>query len=258
MKSVSANLLLFAVFIAFWWFCVQIFDIPGYLLPAPPDVFSELLQRPDYFLSHGLLTGTEILAGLAAGIVAGSATALLMARFRTARSVLEPLVIVSATLPVFAIAPLLVIWFGFGMGSKVIMAALIIYFPLTIAFYDGLSRTDPNLIDMMRLYRATPDQTLQLIRLPAAVPALATGIRSAATVAPIGAIVGEWVGAAGGLGFIMLQANARGQTDSLFAALFVLAAMALALRSVIGIVLDSFLPRYDDTHPQHRQWKDLL
>lgn len=257
MAAFFRNLALFVLFIALWEAAIWLFSVPSYLLPKPRDIIAELYKKPDFFLKHGMITAGEVLLGLFFGIVVGCITALLMARFRTAKSLLEPLVIILATLPVFAIAPLLVIWFGYGIGSKVTMAALIIYFPLTIAFFDGLRRTDPNLLDLLRLYNAKPNQTLALIRLPAALPALATGIRTSTTVAPIGAIVGEWVGAAGGLGFIMLQSNARGQTDTLFAALFVLSLFAIVLRSIIGMVLDIFLPRYDDTHPSHRQWTDI-
>jgi putative hydroxymethylpyrimidine transport system permease protein len=124
---------------------------------------------------------------------------------------------------------LLVLWLGYGMASKVAMAVLIIYFPITAAFYDGLRRADPEMLDLVRLLGASRFDTIRLIRLPAALPALASGLRVGASVAPIGAVVGEWVGSSGGLGYLMLHANARMQIDLMFAALLVLAAMALAL-----------------------------
>ena len=150
--------------------------------------------------------------------------------------------VVSQALPVFAIAPLLVLWFGFGLSSKIVMASLIIFFPVTSAFYDGLRRTDPDLLDYAKLVRATPWQTLMLIRVPAALPALGSGLRVAAVFAPIGAIVGEWVGSSQGLGFVMLQANARAQADVVFAALALLAAMALLLRTIVDKATRAMTP----------------
>jgi putative hydroxymethylpyrimidine transport system permease protein len=123
------------------------------------------------------------------------------------------------------------------MTSKVVMAALIIFFPVAAAFHDGLRRTDPGLVDLATLYGARPSQMLALIRIPAALPALATGLRAAAAVAPIGAVVGEWVGASAGLGFVMTQANARMQTDLMFAALAILVVMALVLWAITDAAL---------------------
>jgi putative hydroxymethylpyrimidine transport system permease protein len=131
------------------------------------------------------------------------------------------------------VAPLLVVWFGFGMASKVIMASIIIFFPVASTFADGLRRTDPEILDAVALTSATRWQTLRYIRLPLAMPALASGLRIAAPLAPLGAVVGEWVGASAGLGFVMVQANARMQTDTVFAAMALLAALSLLLRWMV-------------------------
>ena len=152
-----------------------------------------------------------------------------MARWPLVERAFGPLLVASQALPVFAIAPLLVVWLGFGLASKVTMATLIIFFPVATNFLEGLRRTDPGLVDLSRLYRASPRQRLWLIRIPAALPNLAAGLRIAAAVAPIGAIVGEWVGSSPGLGLLILHANARTQTDTVFAALLVLAVMSIAL-----------------------------
>ena len=138
-----------------------------------------------------------------------------------------PLLVVSQALPVFALAPLLVLWLGYGMASKVAMAVLIIYFPVTAAFFDGLRRTEPGWLELARTMNATRWASCGTSGCPAALPALASGLRVAAAVAPIGAVVGEWVGSSAGLGYLMLHANARMQVDLMFAALLVLAGMAL-------------------------------
>jgi putative hydroxymethylpyrimidine transport system permease protein len=227
--------------LAAWELAVRASGLPAFILPPPSRIAAAFAIQPGYFLHHATITGGEIIAGLAAGALIGMATAAALALSERARRLVGPVLVASQALPVFAIAPLLVIWFGFGIGSKIIMAALIIYFPVATTFADGLRRTDPNLIDIARLNGSNRLTILRLIRIPAALPALGSGMRVAATIAPIGAIVGEWVGASGGLGFIMLQANARMQTDKVFVALVLLALMALALRALLELALARIL-----------------
>ncbi len=215
--------------LAVWQLVVTFSGVPPFILPGPLAVLETLMARWPLILGHAWITATEILLGFALGASLGAASGLLLASFVTARRWLLPVFVVSQALPVFALAPLLVLWLGYGMTSKVAMAVLIIYFPVTVAFYDGLRRADPEMLDLVRLLGASRFDTIRLIRLPAALPSLASGLRVAASVAPIGAIVGEWVGSSGGLGYLMLHANARMQVDLMFAALVVLAAMALTL-----------------------------
>lgn len=216
-----------------WWAAYAVFDPPAYIFPGPADVFSKLATQWRFLLTHAGITLLEMVLGLATGAALGVLTALSIVLFRPARHIVLPLLVASQALPVFAIAPLLVIWLGFGLASKIAMATLIIYFPVASAFYDGLRRTEPHLLDLARLYGASPASTLFLLRFPAALPGLASGLRVAAAIAPIGAVVGEWVGASAGLGFVMLQANARVQTDLVFACLLMLAAAALVLRLLV-------------------------
>ena len=155
---------------------------------------------------------------------------------------LLPLLVLGQTIPVFALAPLLVLWFGYGLASKVAMAILIIYFPITAALFDGLRRTEPGWLDLARTMGATRLRTLLRVRLPAALPAFGSGLRVATAVAPIGAVVGEWVGSSAGLGYLMLHANARLQIEVMFAALIVLMAMALALYVTVDRLLVRLMP----------------
>src|SRR5690606_5993847 len=144
-------------------------------------------------------------------------------------------------------APLLVLWFGFGLASKIVMATLLIFFPITSAFADGLNRTDAGLLDLARLWRASRLEALHLIRIPAALPALVSGLRVAVVFVPIGAVIGEWVGASRGLGFVMLQSNARMQTDLMFAALAVLALVTLALRTAVDVLSRHLIPWVEES-----------
>lgn len=213
-----------------WQAVVSLFQLPPFILPGPWSVAQSGAANFLYLMGHAGITASEILIGLTLGLILGVFTGLLMALSGSVERLVFPVVLATQALPVFAIAPLLVLWFGFGLASKVIMATLIIYFPITSAFYDGLRRTDPDLLDLGRICGATPMQSLLHLRLPSALPALSSGLRVGATLAPIGAVVGEWVGSSAGLGFVMLHANARMQTDLMFAALFILALFVLLLR----------------------------
>ncbi len=229
------------VLVGLWAVAVAVFKPAPFILPGPERVLSALVGQFTSLMHHAGITLAEIILGLVLGTVFGVTTALLVNASALARRYVLPLIIASQALPVFAIAPLLVLWFGLGLGSKVAMATLIIYFPVASALNDGLARADSNFIDIARMYGASPLQTLMRFRMPAAMPSLASGIRVAATVAPIGAVVGEWVGASGGLGYVINQANARMQTDTVFAGLVLLVLMVVALRFIIDITLDKLI-----------------
>jgi len=215
--------------LAAWEILVRATGVPPFILPGPSAVAASLVDRPGILLRHGAITGLEIVLGLLLGTLLGGASALAMAAFRPVRRWLMPVLVISQALPVFALAPVLVLWLGYGLGSKVAMATLIIFFPVASALHDGLRRTDPAWLDLARTLGADRLATLLQIRLPAALPAFGSGLRVAAAVAPIGAVVGEWVGASQGLGYLMLQANARMQVDRMFAGLLVLAVLSVGL-----------------------------
>lgn len=221
----------------------------SYILPTPREVALAVVERADVLLWHAAVTFGEILAGLAVGGGLGVAIALAMAYFRPARAWLTPLLVVSQAVPVFAVAPLLVLWFGYGLASKIVMASVIIFFPVATAFFDGLRRTEPGWLDLARSMGASRRAVLFRIRVPAALPALASGLRVAVAVAPIGAVIGEWVGAGAGLGYLMLQANARMQVPVMFAALLTLAVFAVLLYVVADRLLRLALPWQPDTAP---------
>ncbi len=220
--------------LALWEIAVRALDTPAYVLPAPSRVAATLLHQAPLLWRDALVTGGEMLGGLLIGTLGGVVVALAMAQSRLLERAVGPLLVVAQALPVFAIAPLLVVWFGFGVASKLAMAGLIIFFPVSTSLFEGLRRTDPGLIDLARLNGASRRDTLFLIRLPAALPALGAGLRVAAAVAPLGAVVGEWVGSSSGLGLVMLHANARMQTDTVFAGLTILVAFSLALWAAVG------------------------
>ncbi len=229
--------IIFIGLLVIWQVIVSLTGVAAFILPGPVAVLSALIERWPLLLSHAGVTIVEILAGLALGTLLGCLSALIIASYRGARLWVLPVLVVSQAIPVFALAPVLVLWLGYGLASKIAMATLIIYFPVTVAFYDGLRRTEPGWLDLAKVMGASPWRTLIRIRIPAALPALASGLRVAASVAPIGAIVGEWVGSSAGLGYLMLHANARLQVDVMFAALLVLAVFAVCLYFAIDRLL---------------------
>lgn len=235
------------VLVILWQAIVLLFGPPPFMLPGPGRVLRALVERPDLWRVHAVTTLIETIIGLATGAVLGIALALAMSFLPWARRIVLPVMVVSQALPVFAIAPLLALWFGFGLASKIVMATIAIFFPISSAFNDGLTRTDPQLLDLARLYGARHWQQVTLLRLPSALPSLVTGLRVAAVYAPIGALIGEWVGASSGLGYAMLLANGRAQTDVVFAALLILAAMSVLLRAVVDLLTANLTPWAPET-----------
>ena len=212
------------------WQCAVIFTgVPHYLLPSPVRVLQVLVDRPGLIAWHAAVTGFEVILGLAIGVAVGALAAIALAGFTPARRWLLPVIVASQAVPVFAVAPLLALWFGYGIASKVAVAVLVIFFPVTATFYDGLRRTASGWLELAHTMNAGRRAILLQIRLPSALPAFGSGLRVAAAVTPIGAVVGEWVGSSAGLGYLMLHANGRMQTDLVFAALLVLCLMAVAL-----------------------------
>ncbi|MEM1362671.1 MAG: ABC transporter permease [Pseudomonadota bacterium] len=218
-------------------------DLPPFILPSPPRVAEAFWQNRHLIAWHAMITLTEVIIGLALGAILGAATALGLALSTPMRRIMQPVLVITQALPVFALAPILTLWLGYGLWSKVIMAVLIIYFPVASAFFDGLMQTPKGWLDQARVMGAPPWRVLLRIRVPAALPSLASGLRLAAVYAPIGAIIGEWVGASQGLGYLMLLANGRAKIDLMFAALFALVVMTLILYRCVGWGCDAIVKR---------------
>lgn len=234
-------------FILIWWAVTAFTAIPPFMLPSPETVFNALIAQRETLLLSTLTTFTEIILGLVAGTVLGAVLALAMVFSPLLQRWLMPLLLVSQAIPVFALAPLLVLWLGFGMASKVVMAVLVIFFPVTASFFDGLRRVDRGWLDLARTMNASPWAILHHVRLFAALPAFGSGLRVAAAIAPIGAIIGEWVGSSAGLGYVMINANARIATDVMFAALTILSVMAILLWVAVDWALKRILYWAPDT-----------
>ena len=228
-----------------WQMLVLLTGVPAYIIPGPVPVAKALSVNWRMFAPHLGTTLAEIVLGLTLGTMLGASTALLITASSLLKRWLLPVLVVSQAIPVFALAPVLVLWLGYGMASKVAMAVLIIFFPVTAAFHDGMRRVNPDLLDLAQIMGASRMAVFRHIIIPSALPAFASGMRVATAVAPIGAVVGEWVGSSAGLGYVMLHANGRMQIDVMFAAMALLAALSLFLY----FLMDRLLNRIVFWHP---------
>lgn len=237
MKIFFRGLIVFTGLLCLWQGIVWIFHLPPFILPTPIAVFKTAYLRADLIATEAIPTIIETLLGLLLGVLFGSIAAITMAYFRRLNMWLLPLLIISQAIPTFALAPLLVIWFGYGMASKIATTIIMLFFPINSSFLDGLRRTNTGWLDLAKTLHVKRWRVFWHIRIPAALPHLASGLRVATVVAPIGAVVGEWVGASQGLGFLMLNANARMQIDLMFAALFAIIIFSL----ILYFAIDTFL-----------------
>lgn len=236
MNSVRPLILAFGL-IVFWQILVLITGVPPYILPGPLPVCEAIITNWSELATHLQTTVVEIIGGLLIGTLLGTGCALAMIMVPMLTRWLLPVLVVSQAIPVFALAPILVLWFGYGMSSKIAMAVLIIFFPVTSSFYYGMKRTSPGLLELARIMGGRPVAILRWIIIPSAIPAFGSGLRVATAVAPIGAVVGEWVGSSAGLGYYMLHANARMQIDRMFAALMVLSVVSLVIYFAVDKVV---------------------
>jgi len=242
-----ARALLALVFgLAFWKGVVWFTEVPHFILPSPERVGARLWDARELIAQNALVTFGEIIAGFVLGAALGVSTAMNMALYSGYRILMRPLIVFAQAIPIFALAPVITLWLGYGVASKIIVVVLIIYFPVASAFFDGLSRTPQGVLDLAHVMGASERNILLRIRAPYAVPALATGLRLAAAAAPFGAVIGEWVGASKGLGHLMLLANGRAQTDLMFAALIALATFSSLLYFAVDALGARFARRYSD------------
>ena len=241
------------IVLGIWELLVIGLDVSDYILPRPSLVFKKLLMSIPLLASHALVTLTEAVLGFILGAGTGITVAILMARSRTIERMLSPLVISSQTFPKEALAPVFLIWFGVGIFPKVIVAALISFFPVVVNTTRGLLAVDPLTLDLMRSLSATPSQVFLKVRFPNAVPYIFAALIMCVTLSVIGAVVGEFVGASAGLGHLVQLANGEMATDLMFAALIVLGAMGTTLYLIVELIERAALKRWGgaiDTLPR--------
>ena len=204
-------------------------SLEDFLVPSPSEIASSLWENRGLLAENAWVTLREILLGIAAALVVGVGFAVVMHRWRVLRDAAYPLVVASQTIPIVVISPILVVWFGYGITAKIVIVALICFFPITVNVLDGLRSVDPEAVKMMRSLGASRWQRFWRVEAPAALPSLFTGVKIAVVVAPIGAVFAEWAGSSSGLGHLIQSDTAYYLVDRQFAAVAVLSALALAL-----------------------------
>ena len=227
--------LVFVALIAAWWAAGAIGKVPAFLLPPPQDVLPRIIEDRQSFLNHSWVTVQEILLGFALSVVAAIPLGLLIALSPLAKRVLYPFLVFIQLVPKIAIAPLFVVWLGFGLTSKVMLTLLLTFFPLLLASMAGFQILDQRLLYLTRSMGATTSQTFRYLRFPAALPVIFGGLKTSATIAATAAIVAEFVGSNKGLGYILLQGTANLDTTRVFAVLFLLTIIGLGLNVIVEV-----------------------
>lgn len=226
-----------------WELLVRLSGLPRFILPSPLDVWKRLVESlaDGSLLYHTGVTLLEVLLGLLVGVTLATVLGYGIAKSRSLEKILEPYLVASQAIPIIAIAPLLVIWLGHGLISKVIICALIVFFPVLVNTVLGIRAVPPALYDMMNSLRASRRQVMFKLEVPASLPVLLGGLRIGATLSVIGAIVGELVDAKAGLGFLLKVGDFQFDTSMVFVAVIMLVALALSLYGIITLLEKRFL-----------------
>ncbi len=235
-------LLIVLALLGIWEGYVRLFHVQKWLLPAPSVIASTLGSDIGLLSRHTWVTLEEVLIGFGFALVAGMVLAAAIALSRTLERALYPFVVASQTIPIIVIAPLLLIWVGYGLWPKVIVVALIAFFPIVVNTVDGLRAVDPDMVNLLRTLRASRWQIFAKLQVPSALPFLFSGVKVAIAVSVIGAVIGEWVGSSEGLGYLMVRSKPQFLTERVFAAMVILSVMGVALFVLAGAVERLALP----------------
>jgi len=219
-----------------WEALVRLFQIPSWLLPAPSGAIQELWREWPVIAGHAQATVIEAAAGMLLGIALAVPIATAMALRPLLRQAVYPLFIISQTIPTIALAPLILVWFGYGMLPKVLVVVLVTFFPLVVNLVEGYRQTDPRMAQLLLTMRARTWHLLRYLLWPQALPSFFAGLRIAATYSVTGAVVGEWLGAAQGLGIYLVRAAKSFRTDRLFAAIAVIVLLTLAIFGIVELL----------------------
>jgi NitT/TauT family transport system permease protein len=240
--DVALPLLAVLGFFVAWYLAVSLLRLPQYLLPSPVDVSRELARRWPLFAYHTWQTLLAVLGGFLLSIAVAAPLAVIIVSSRTLERTLMPLIVISQTIPKVAIAPLFVVWMGFGHLPKVAITFLIAFFPILVATIGGMKSVETELLDLVRSMSATRAQIVGKVQVPSALPQFFSGLKISVCLAVVGAIVGEFVGSDRGLGFLLLTATGDLNAKQLYATLLILIVMGVALYLVVSALEKRLLP----------------
>jgi ABC-type nitrate/sulfonate/bicarbonate transport system permease component len=250
LKPVSAALWILLL-ICVWQAITAGFHISGWILPKPTDIWAELTGMGSMLWPNIWQTFIDVLAGMGLAILLGAFIAVMMDMVPLFRLFIHPLLLVSQTVPIVAIAPLLVVWFGLGLRPKIIVVILICFFPIALSILEGFQTVDRGLIQLMKTMHATNWQLYRKVKIPAVLPYFFSGLKIAVTYSVMGAIIGEWLGASEGLGVMLTRATKSFMTARLFAVAAVIVAMTFLLYTAVE-VLQRLLAPWNDRKEDHQ------
>ena len=233
---VGAPVLLIMTLLLLWQGATMVWDIAPYILPSPGQILRAALEARSLLGPHIWQTAQETLWGFALALAVGLGLGFLIDASAALRNAIYPILVVSQTIPTVAIAPLLVIWFGYGIWPKIIVVGLVCFFPIVVNTTDGLRSADPELMALLRTMGASKRDLFAKVRLPGAMPMIFAGLKIAITYSVVGAILGEWVGASRGLGIFMIRATHSFRTDWVFASIAIIAVLSLALFALVALL----------------------
>jgi len=228
-------LILILIMLAAWELIVRLTAVPQYILPSPWAILSALVESRSLLLMHTGVTFTAVAGGLAMAVTIAVVIAIMMDRQPLLKKALYPILVISQAVPIFALAPLLLIWFGAGLLPKVLIVALVCFFPLAINLAEGLNQVDPEAVELMQTMQASRWLILRSVQIPSALPYFFSGLKIAVTYSVLGAIIGEWLAARAGLGIFMLRSMHSFQTSRLFASIIVVVILSLILFKIVEL-----------------------
>ena len=228
--------------IAIWEVVVRVFEVPLYILPAPSRVIQTLFAEIPTLSTHVGITVLEAVCGISISLVFALMIGIIMDCFPVVRQAIYPLLVVTQTVPMIVLAPLFIIYMGFGIAPKILTVVLMCFFPIAVSFSDGLAQVDEEYVHLVRSYGANKLTAYRLVKIPAAIPSLLSGLKVAATYSISGAVVGEWIGAQKGLGYYLLRVKNGYMLDKVFACVLIIIFLSLCMNGLIHLYQVIALP----------------
>ncbi len=243
--SIRAKLLplgTFALIVGLWWALSASGAIPGYMLPSPDQVAAAFIRDFPNLMNHALVSVAEALYGLVIGVVLAFGLAFAMDRFLKLEEAVLPLLVVTQTIPTIAIAPLLVLWMGFGMAPKITLVVVTTFFPIAVGLLDGFKSADRDAVALLRSMNATRGQIFRHVKFPAALPYFFSGLRISASYAVVSAVIAEWLGGFEGLGVYMTRVRKAYAFDKMFAVILLIVIVSLLLMKAVSLLRAVSMP----------------
>lgn len=253
MKRYLLPLGVLLLLVMLWEYAVRILHIDKFILPAPSRILEALINSSALLIEHSSFTGKEALLGFLLAVFLGMFLATVMSLIDIVKETIYPLVIVSQTVPIIALSPLLIIWFGYGILPKVMVVTLVCFFPITVSFFEGLAKVDADTVKVLEAMGANKLQVFRKVQFPAALPALFSGLKISAAYSVMGAVIGEWLGASKGLGIFLTRSMHSFQTEQVFAAIIVISVLSLIFFGIVEITGRLCMPWYYKDYKWQRE-----